>query len=245
MSKEKTNDNTPIQFSDSEKQKIKKIVQELQGQTQFLQYLVEENTVDVSTATTHLQLAQYSIIDLCEITKISLDEIQRKQELTNRIKELVEENKELAKQATSHITPTVFAKTMTSIQNIFRTWYEAIGLHYASLEYSVYGIRADFSEEMGNSKPHLSADKLLFTDFLKRFESLKTNKNFKTAKEPGSSRIRILDTDTNKTILEDVVHKAFPNAHLTKYTSRYDCEQRVLRFEIFVNYEDILNLIEK
>lgn len=245
MSKDKTNDNTPIQFSNSEKQKIKKIVRDLQGQTQFLQDLVEEDMVDVSTATTHLRLAQYSISDLCEIANISLDEIQRKQELVARIKELGEENKRLAKQATSHITPTVFAKTMTSIENIFRTWYEAIGLHYASLEYSAYGIRADFSEEMGDSTPHLATDKLLLIDFINRFESLKTKKNFKTAKEPGSSRIRILDTDNNKTILEDIVHEAFPNAHLTKYTSRYDCEQRILRFEIFVTYEDILNLTEK
>lgn len=234
--------NTPMDFSQNDIKKIQDMITKLQQQSSFFQTILD--TADKSTIQTHLSLMQYSIRDLCEITGVSLEDIQNVELLKTRIKELSTQIQELSQENIRHISGELFSQTMRQIENIFITWYEAIGFNYASLEYSNYGIRANFSYDMSHYEQHLCNDKQLFVDFSNRFPSLKTINEFTQIKEPGSTRMRILDNDKNKEIIEQIVMNTFPNARIYGFSSRYDCKQRIMKTEIYVPYTDILNLIQ-
>lgn len=229
-----------LHFNEQTQNDIKASISKAISQLQFFAHILDH--ADTKTAETHLSLMEYTLEELCKLTGLSTTEIRNVQTLQAHIKELSERVHQLE----THTADQMLQETSTCLQRmqeIFRTWYEAAGFHYASIEFNQSGMYADFSSEVGDGQ-HLSRDSLNFVNFLNRFSSLRTTEGIKIAKEEGSyNRYHIIDCDATRAGIEKLFKEALPNTHVVEWSSRQDQGLWLLRVKVYVYYTDIAALL--
>lgn len=234
-------DNTPINLSEKDKAQSEKTISEIISQLSFLKTTL--STADNATVHTHLSLLEYGLRDLAELTGYSSAMVQQ---LENRSKELREKNTrihDLMTQLGKGVTADAVTGALRHYENICRTWYEAAGWYYGSLEYTVQGIFVTLScDTYWEDEPHLGTYMDLYYN-LKHHVPRLSNGTY-MEKEPGSDKLRILDTDHNKKNIQ-LILSIFPNAVIRSFESHYDCNQLILRTTCFIPYRDLEQLYQK
>lgn len=109
---------------------------------------------------------------------------------------------------------------------------------------SEYGIRADLSTEIEepdeNGHPcHHLADQTLIDKM--PFDML-IQQGFEIVKEPGSTRLHLLDTDLNKKKLIEIIETELAGSRITGFKTQFDAGYMLLRTELYVPYVDMYEL---
>lgn len=226
------------QTQDDIKYEINQMISKLQF---FAQTIDKANEERIKT---NLCLIELSLEELCDLTGITTDEIRGIQHLKHNIQIL---NNRIC-QLETNAAEQMLSETRICLQrleDIFRTWYEAAGFHYADIAFKENGIHADFSSEIGDGQ-HLSCEPALFVDFVKRFPSISITHDIKVAKEKGSyNRYDIIDSDKTRKAIKNLFKEALPNARIIEWSSREESKRCLLRFKVFVPYTDIANLLNE
>ena len=144
----------------------------------------------------------------------------------------------------SSIKPVTVAKlsnTLKIYRNLFITWYEMYGFHFADIEkYLTHGMIFRFSSAIKQSVSIRLGDKQiakLMNDItpISLQSDLDLDKNL--------SHYDLLDTDQNRLKIRKLFHTSFPQSNLLTFIcSENDQNKYVLEFSVYISYEDLENL---
>lgn len=157
------------QTQDDIKYEINQMISKLQF---FAQTIDQANKERIKT---NLCLLELSLEELCDLTGVTTAEIQGIQHLKHNIQILNNRIYQLETNAAEQMLSETRI-CLQRLEDIFRTWYEAAGFHYADIAFKENGIHADFSSEIGEGQ-HLSINPVEFLDFTARFPSIRSIKD--------------------------------------------------------------------
>lgn len=226
------------QTQDDIKYEISQMISKLQF---FAQTIDQANEERIKT---NLCLIELSLEELCDLTGVTTDEIRGIQHLKHNIQIL---NNRIC-QLETNAAEQMLSETgicLQRLEDIFRTWYEAAGFHYADITFYDNGIRADFTSETREGQ-HLSKEPALFIDFTKRFPSISNTKDIEIVKDKDSyNRYNIINNDKARNAIKNLFKEALPDSYIMEWTSGIDGAYWPFQFKIFVPYTDITNLLNK
>lgn len=142
------------------------------------------------------------------------------------------------------VTAANLSNTLKIYRNLFITWYELSGFHFADIEkYLTHGMIFRFSSAIKQSVSIRLGDKQiakLMNDItpINLQSDLDLDKNL--------SHYDLLDTDQNRLKIRKLFHTSFPQSNLLTFNcSENDQNKYVLEFSVYISYEDLENLWAK
>lgn len=234
----------PIAKNSDDGKKLHKHISDILGVCSHAYQSLENGIQGAEFIKTMTSLTHYQIIDICKLVGIPQPDEDRFDRMHKHIQELSKEKDDILASLKENHPLGTLSQTMKDCVAMFRAYYETKGFHYASLEMSEYGIRADLSAEIEepdeNGHPcHHLADQTLIDKM--PFEML-IQQGFEIVKEPGSTRLHLLDTDVNKKELIAIIETELPGSRITSFKTQFDAGYMLLRTELYVPYADMYEL---
>lgn len=187
---------------------------------------------------THMGLFESYFAELSDILRYSSKAVQQRNEFYAQLREERAKLDEERKRFAESTSPSQVMTCLRKYQNIFTAWYESHGFHYARLKDTyVHGFLFDISDELNKTnEPHLAGDK----PFAKWCQTKCTPIQHMYAVDiyEDAYHDNLLDTDTNKSILQDII-TIFPHAYIREFRSTRDENMMKLRWQLYVPFEDL------
>lgn len=201
------------------------------GSADLLKDIIKDGRLQKSDVRTHLTLMRHTFEDLSEMLDSGETLNAELAQRTAMLREANGEIKRLKDEMGRGVRCGALSGALRKYEQIFRAWYEHLGFHYASIEFGVWGLMAEISEEMtlDQSEPHLSEKELYG-----KMSFVKPG-TFTTADE--SYHRNLLDTDANKKAMAKAVAKWLPGARISDFRSFSDRKDFLLRTKVIVPYE--------
>lgn len=208
----------------------------------FLDQILQAKRITKADVATHLGLFRHNFDDLSKA-------LQANQFLDGKLEgayaDLRRANahiRELESQLGKGVTGEALSAAIRKFDDMFCAWYALSGFHYASVEYTPWGLDADFSDELARQDED--------PEYLPR----KARGDGLAIMKPGvpyafsgtghdffdnGYRLHLADTDRNRAALKELIAAYFPQGHITQFKSTPDRDIYLLRFQVFVPYPDI------
>lgn len=142
------------------------------------------------------------------------------------------------------VTAEKLSNTLKIYRNLFITWYELCGFHFADIEKILtHGMVFHFSQAVKQSVSIRLGDKQV----AKRMNDITPiNLQSNWALDKELSHYILLDTDQNRIMVRKLIQANFPQSNLLSFSSCENDENKyVLEFSVYISYEDMQNLWEK
>lgn len=232
-----------MEFTKEQKIEILKIIKKTIEQLQFFGATLD--TADKTNVDTHLSLLEYAMGDLSEQTGYTCQSLEKSRKLTSQIRALNERIRQLEQEIGKSINASTVSAGIRYYEEILIAWYESIGFHYASTTISANGIYADFSYEINNERlSYLTSNKNLFEEMKQHcaYDFLPDKASVDCDCEPGSKRLCLMDTDSNRHIICAIFDRYLPGSIVRGFSSQLDHNVYLLRPQAYIPFSALEEL---
>lgn len=215
-------------------------IKKLQSSTSFLITLLSGNNCNSDEAMVHMKLIRHSHDDLAKLLKTDAisDDLSRANAMCRDAHEKIRTlEHELA---TSMGCGAAMAR-LQLLEEWFQTWYQLCGWHYASTEWSPYGLKFEMSDDIEH--PSDAPEQITHGDraLAVRIAPVVPYAFHNFDKKTDTFHDHILDTQANHDLIVSLFARNFPGARIFSFKSHLDGEHRLLRAEGHVPWGDIEN----
>lgn len=235
-------DAQPLNLSDEDKKTIMELIDETMSQLSFFKDILDE--IDSRAVDIHMQLLEYTVANLSDITGYNAHESEKAQKRTDTIQKLNQQVRELEQQIGSTMTPNAVSSGLSHYEDIFRCWYEALGFYFATTEFIQYGLKVDFSSELIPSykEVRLAHNKEFAQICAEHCANILDSEDIQVDKEPGSIGLYLMDTDQNRECIKKLFQDYLPGSRIVSFSSIEDHNVFLLRFKAVIPFESLAEL---
>lgn len=136
------------------------------------------------------------------------------------------------------VTAAELTNALKIYQNLFITWYEMYGFHFADIEkFLTHGMIFRFSSAIKQTVSIRLGDMQL-AKLMGEITQISLQSDWDLDK--NLSHYDLLDTDQNRLKIRKLFHNSFPQSNLLTFSSsENDQNKYVLEFSVYISYEDL------
>lgn len=236
------NDRTPVTLTPEKQGTIMKSIKTITSALAFFTARMAQNNVKNTDVDTCMGLLEHNVADLSKATGYDGILAKEVEERHAEIRKLNKRIRELEEERGKAVSATAVSAAIRRYEDVFRAWYESCGFRYASIEYSAYGFRADFSAELNHVRErHLARSNEELARFAKMTTFIPESADWDVIKDDYHDELA--DTDKNRQNLIRLFTEAFSDVIVNEFKGRKnDFGSFSLRINVYVSYEDIEKL---
>ena len=230
----------PVALEKGQISELEDIISKERGSLDLLSTMARDGKLSLSDVRTHLTLMRYAYEDLSHMLDDGAILSYELEQRTAMLRDANAEIRRLKAEMGKGIKAGALRGALNRYGELLRAWYERLGFHYASLEYSPWGIAAELSGEMapeGEDGHHLSDTEIYRS--LSAVEPIQ-----RVAQEEGCHAV-LLDCAKNRNAVRAAVGEWLPDAQIQSFIGCRDRGGFVLRTKVMVPYAALDAMAEK